>query len=228
VSEVVAAWKAIGEPWQAAFEEAWTSWAAGCFGIGCVLVDDHRSIVARGRNRVLERALVPGLLAETLIAHAEMNALAALDLDRGTGEDFSLYTTMEPCLMCASTIVMVRIGHVHYAVADPMFDGLHEVLTGHPYCAERAPQRHGPLDGPLAAFAGLLPLIFNMTGRRRVGGRASTSRCSPSSTSLPPRSRAPGVWLASRPTAGPSPTPSTRSGATSRRCRNRAARRTGR
>jgi len=92
-----------------------------------------------------------------------MNALACLDLDRGTGEELSLYTTMEPCLMCASTIVMVRIGQVHYAVADPMFEGLHEFLTGYPYCAERIPRRYGPLDGPMSVFAGLLPLIFNMT-----------------------------------------------------------------
>jgi len=163
MSEARSSWAALDEPWREAYREAWASWSAGCFGIGCVLVDGHGSIVARGRNRVLERPATPGVLAEALIAHAEMNALAALDLDRGTGEDLALYTTMEPCLMCASTILMVRVGEVRYAAADPMFDGLHEVLVGHQYCAERLPRRYGPLVGPLAVFAGLLPLIFSMT-----------------------------------------------------------------
>src|SRR5258708_6995351 len=109
MSEARAAWGALDAPWRPADEEGLGAWSAGCFGIGCVVVDGHGSVVARGRNRVLERATEPRLLAETLIAHAEMNALATLDLDRGTGEDLSLYTTLEPCLMCASTLVMVRV-----------------------------------------------------------------------------------------------------------------------
>ncbi len=163
VTEAQSAWNALDGPWQAAFEEAWASWGAGCFGIGCVISDGRGSIVARGRNRVLESRAKPGVIAEALIAHAEMNALSALDLDRGTGVDLTLSTTMEPCLMCASAIIMVRISEVRFAAADPMFDGLHDVLAGHPYCAERMPTSQGPLGGPIVVFAGLLPLMFNMT-----------------------------------------------------------------
>jgi tRNA(Arg) A34 adenosine deaminase TadA len=143
MGDVDAAWLALDPPWRAAFEEAWASWRAGCFGIGCVITDGGGQVVARGRNRVLERADQPGVLGGALIAHAEMNALAVLSLDLRTGENLRLYTTMEPCLMCASKLVMVRLGVVHYAAADAMFDGVEEMLRGHPYCAGRLPRRCG-------------------------------------------------------------------------------------
>jgi tRNA(Arg) A34 adenosine deaminase TadA len=66
---------------------------------------------------------------------------------------------MEPCLMCASTIVIFRVGEVHYAAADPMFDGLHDAMGGLPYCADRMPRRQGPLAGRVGAFAWLLPVL---------------------------------------------------------------------
>ena len=163
VSQARSSWESLDPAWRDAYAEAWASWSAGCFGIGCVMVDGQGTIVARGRNRVLEPATAPGALADTLIAHAEMNALADFDLDRGTGEALTLYTPVEPCLMCASAILMVRIGRVRFAVADPMFEGLQQTLGDHPYCAERMPHRDGPLNGPMAVFAGLLPLMFNMT-----------------------------------------------------------------
>lgn len=96
MSEAWLAWEALDAAWKASYEEAWALWSAGCFGIGCAVVDGQGSIVARGRNRVMERASDPGVLAETLIAHAEMNTLAVLPLERGTGGDLALYTTMEP------------------------------------------------------------------------------------------------------------------------------------
>jgi tRNA(Arg) A34 adenosine deaminase TadA len=163
MSEAESMWLALEPPWRAAFEEAWASWRTGCFGIGCVIADSEGRVAARGRNRVLEPADQAGVLGGALIAHAEMNALAVLSLDLRTGENLHLYTTMEPCLMCASALVMVRIGVVHFAAADPMFDGVDEMLRGHPYCAGRVPRRDGPLGGPLESFAGLLPLVFNVT-----------------------------------------------------------------
>jgi hypothetical protein len=56
---------------------------------------------------------------------------------------------------------MFRVGEVHYAATDPMFDGLHDAMAGLPYCAERMPRRRGPLPGTMGAFAWLLPLTFN-------------------------------------------------------------------
>ncbi len=151
-------WNELASPWQAAFDEAWASWSAGCFGIGAVAVDEAGEIVARGRNRVLEQKSAPGVLADTAIAHAEMNVLAGVPWQGASGVE--LYTTLEPCLMCASAIRMAPIGIVHFAAADAMFAGLTDVLAMHPFAAQRAPRQHGPIGGPLQRFASVLPLSF--------------------------------------------------------------------
>jgi hypothetical protein len=86
-----------------------------------------------------------------------MNALAQLPLGGATG--LSLYTTFEPCLMCASTILQSSITHVHYAAADPVFDGLHDWFRELPFAAERLPERT-VLGGPVGAFAHVLHLSW--------------------------------------------------------------------
>ena len=151
------AWDRLSAPWQAAFDEAWTSWCHGCFGIGAVAVDETGDIVARGRNRVLEPKSEPGVLADTITAHAEMNVLAALSWGR---TDVELYTTLEPCLMCASSIAMAQVPVVHFAAADPLFAGVDDLIRQHPYNDDRQHTRHGPMDGAVARFANLLPLTF--------------------------------------------------------------------
>jgi tRNA(adenine34) deaminase len=151
-----AAWSALEPPWQACLEEAWTSWAAGSAGVGAVIVDPEGSIVARGRNRIVEEPEEPGVLAGTFLAHAEMNALAQLPI-RHT--DVTLYTSFEPCLMCAATIVQLHIPRVCYAAADPVFDGLHDWFAQLPFAADRLPERRF-LGGPIGAFAHVLHLSW--------------------------------------------------------------------
>ncbi len=143
------------EPWwEAAFEQAWASWRAGSLGIGAVIVDTAGTIVASGRNRVLEPA-GSGRIAGTLLAHAEMNAMAELDL--GTGEGLCVYTTVEPCVMCLATMVAIRVDRVRFAVEDPVFDGVGAVLGTHPYCADRLPESEGLDMALLSAVASLWP-----------------------------------------------------------------------
>ena len=115
-------------------------------------------MVTRGRNRILEPTPTPGLLAGTPLAHAEMNALAALPLGPATG--YRLHSTLEPCMMCASAIRMIGIPEVRYAGFDPLFEGIHDHLAEHPYGASRPCEQIGPMGGPLGRFASLLPLTF--------------------------------------------------------------------
>lgn len=82
-----------------AFEQAWISWQAGSLGIGAVLADADDRVVTTGRNRVLESAC-DAPLAGSLLGHAEMTAFAELGLRTARG--LTLYTTVEPCLMCTS------------------------------------------------------------------------------------------------------------------------------
>lgn len=148
-------------PWRAAFDEAWESFRDGNFGIGAVLVDPASGeIVARGRNRVAERDPAPRTIGGNFLAHAEMNAFAAMR--SFFARDLHLYTTLEPCLMCAATSIQLNVAHVHYAAPDEFFDGLHDFWEGYPYARERRFTRSGPLDGPVAAFARVLPLAFTM------------------------------------------------------------------
>ncbi len=91
------------------------------------------------------------------MAHAEMDVLSQVPF--GTRIEGSLYTTFEPCLMCAATIAFYRVPEVHYAATDPLFDGLHDWLGSYPFAAERRPDRRR-LDGPISAFCHVLHLAW--------------------------------------------------------------------
>ena len=150
--------------WTTVFEEAWESYRSGNFGIGAALVDpSDGSVVCVGRNRVAEVPSVPGALAGNMTAHAEMNAFAAMD--RFTAAGLHLYSTLEPCLMCAGTAIQLRVEHAHFAAVDEFYLGLDDLWPQHPLTAERQYGTTGPFDGaqaPLAEFARLLPLTFTL------------------------------------------------------------------
>lgn len=149
------AWDSVGSTWQIALKEAWDSWTAGSAGVGAVLVDETGSVVAQGRNRTTEQS--GSHLSGTIMAHAEMDVLSQVPF--GTRITGSLYTTFEPCFMCAATIAFYRVPEVHFAAADPFFDGLHDWMGGYPFTAERLPDR-ARLGGPIGAFCHVLHLAW--------------------------------------------------------------------
>jgi tRNA(adenine34) deaminase len=149
------AWNTLGPIWQLAIDEAWNSWSAGSAGVGAVLVDETGSVVAKGRNRTTEQS--DSHLSGTVMAHAEMDVLSQVPF--GTRITGSLYTTFEPCLMCAATIAFYRVPEVYFATADPFFDGLHDWMGSYPFTAERLPVRVR-LGGPIGAFCHVLHLAW--------------------------------------------------------------------
>ncbi|NND73469.1 MAG: nucleoside deaminase [Ilumatobacter sp.] len=162
-------WEDLAPPWRVVFEEAWTSFCAGNFGVGAALVDPSSGeTVAVGRNRVAERDRLPGLISGNMTAHAEMNAFAALD--RFDARGLHLYTTLEPCLMCIGSAMQLNVAHVHFAAADEFYDGMDELWAQHPLTAARRPAATGPLPGVLASFARLLPMAFTL---RHFAGRSA-------------------------------------------------------
>ncbi len=80
--------------------------------IGAVVVLGDR-IVGRGHN-LKESQNDPS-------AHAEILAIreASQTLGRWRLSDCTLYTTLEPCIMCAGTLVNARIGKLIFATPDP-------------------------------------------------------------------------------------------------------------
>ncbi len=101
-----------------AFEQAQRALADGTYPIGAVVVDDEGRIMGRGRNRVCSTG--------DTTAHAEVDALRnarPIRIDTA-GRRFltprhTLYTTTEPCLLCAGAIVMSNIHRVVWAADDP-------------------------------------------------------------------------------------------------------------
>jgi tRNA(Arg) A34 adenosine deaminase TadA len=105
-----------------ALEEARLGQTQGQIPIGCTIVAEDGSLLARAHNRVVE--------LEDPTAHAEMLAIrAALDTSTARNpRDWALYSTLEPCAMCLGTIVMCHIGTVVWAAPDPYIEG-HKLLS---------------------------------------------------------------------------------------------------
>jgi len=84
--------------------------------VGAVIVKDG-SILGRGHNRT--RSL------NDPTAHAEILAISAacqkLESDRLDGCD--LFTTLEPCPMCATALSLARVKRIYWAADDPRMGG---------------------------------------------------------------------------------------------------------
>jgi tRNA(adenine34) deaminase len=87
-----------------AMELGETAGREGDLGIGCVIVRDGR-VIGRGRNRMNTRRN-PMVHAETDAIADALKALGTADLSGAT-----LYTTMEPCPMCAGAMMNTGIRH---------------------------------------------------------------------------------------------------------------------
>jgi len=77
-----------------------------------VVITLHGEVVAEGRSAIW----VPKFDATR---HAEMEALRAVPTDLWSlSEEMSLYTTLEPCLMCFGSILLHRVGRVVFGSSD--------------------------------------------------------------------------------------------------------------
>ncbi len=100
-----------------AIEEAREALGRDEFPVGCVIVLDG-SVVASGA-----REHSGGRVNE--LDHAEILALRSL-FDRAPATDLrrvTVYSTMEPCLMCFSTMLVNAVGRVVYGYEDVMGGG---------------------------------------------------------------------------------------------------------
>jgi tRNA(adenine34) deaminase len=103
--------------------EARAAEAAGEVPVGAILVaPDGETILARGNNRVLRDS--------DPTAHAEIVALRAGGLALGNYRllGTTLYTTLEPCAMCAGAILHARVARLVYAAPDPKAGACGSVL----------------------------------------------------------------------------------------------------
>jgi tRNA(Arg) A34 adenosine deaminase TadA len=150
----------------------WEAYLAGTIPVGAVVVDETREVVSRARNRTFDDPR-DGHLAGSRLAHAEVNALVALTSER-TYEGFTLYTSLEPCHLCVSAAISVRIGSLHYAAPDPQAGGVGKLVPSRDHAAHPL-NVEGPLRGAPGRLAELLHLAHCLW-RSPDGGVASFYR----------------------------------------------------
>ena len=101
-----------------ALEEAQAALAAGEFPVGCVMVYDNQILASGGRK---------GTTGNTPneVDHAEMTALrrlirldAKIDL-----REVTVFSTLEPCLMCFGALMISGVGALVFAYEDAMGGG---------------------------------------------------------------------------------------------------------
>lgn len=141
-----------------AMDQAKLAFAEDEIPVGAVLVKDNQ-IVAADHNRTRQ--------LHNPLAHAEK---LIIDKVLSDGEkylsDYTLYVTLEPCMMCAGMLVWSRLGCLVYGAADPKagcVGSVYNVLCD-------AHFNHHPLirKGVLAEEAGdLLKEFFR--GKRNTG-----------------------------------------------------------
>lgn len=83
--------------------------------IGAILVDPNNNIIAKGYNQVIDK--------HDPTAHAEIQVLryAAQILKTHRFDGYDLYSTLEPCAMCAAAISLARIKRLYFASEDSKF-----------------------------------------------------------------------------------------------------------
>ena len=95
-----------------ALKEADKSAALDEVPVGAIIVKDNK-VIARGHN-LREKSKDP-------TSHAEIVAIkkACKKLNSWRLEDCTMYVTIEPCSMCAGTLLWTRIKKIVYGAKDP-------------------------------------------------------------------------------------------------------------
>ncbi|MCA0402848.1 MAG: tRNA adenosine(34) deaminase TadA [Proteobacteria bacterium] len=97
--------------------------------VGAVLVDENDTLLGQGYNQVRQN--------NNPLLHAELIAIesAAAKIKNYRLNDSTLYTTLEPCAMCAGAIVQARIKRVVFACRDfkaGAAGSVYNLLQGYP------------------------------------------------------------------------------------------------
>jgi tRNA(Arg) A34 adenosine deaminase TadA len=153
------AWEQLDRPWRASFELAWEAFADGTVPVGAVVVDENDAVVAQGRNRIFADSAPAHQIAGTRLAHAELNALAQLSTDR-RWDSCTLYTTLEPCVLCVAATSVATVGRIRFAGAavHSGSSNLAGMDLGIPRPLNLTVE--GPLEGPFELLGAALHLAF--------------------------------------------------------------------
>ena len=149
-------WDGLEAPWRACFNLAWGAYRAGTIPVGAVVTDGEGQIVGRGRSRVHDREAPPGRLCNSPLAHAEIDALLVLSPEVRY-EGHTLWTTVEPCLLCMGAAMTACVGSVRWASSDP-YAGAAAAVCDNPHTARLPLRGGGTLPGPMGLVGAVLHL----------------------------------------------------------------------
>ncbi|RPI34679.1 MAG: nucleoside deaminase [Chloroflexota bacterium] len=113
-------WESLAIPWQASIQEAWLAHCHNTVPIGAAIAGPDGTILATGRNRILDGPGEGQSLYGHPLAHAEMNALVSMDYKSIDPHVCTLYTTMEPCPLCLGAFYMSGLRQIRFASRDPL------------------------------------------------------------------------------------------------------------
>ena len=110
--------------------------------IGAVLIDESGILICGEHNRIEQ-------LGDST-AHAEILALRAASrkLQRRRLTDCTLYSTVEPCAMCAGALILCRVKRLVYGVTDSKFGAAESLfnVTDNPALNHRLQVTAGVLE----------------------------------------------------------------------------------
>lgn len=106
-----------------ALDEAQQAYHEGEVPIGAVLIDGDGILICREHNRIEQ--------LHDATAHAEILALreASRKLNRRRLSDCTLYSTVEPCAMCAGALVLCRVKRLVYGATDSKFGAAESIFN---------------------------------------------------------------------------------------------------
>lgn len=106
---------------QEALKLAKISFSQNEIPVGAVIVKDKK-IIGFGWNKTIQN--------NDCSAHAEIQAIrnASAKIGNYRLNNCQLFTTLEPCLMCAGTLINSRISHVHFGTSDKKYGALGGVI----------------------------------------------------------------------------------------------------
>lgn len=156
----------LAPQWKRIFELEWESLCKGSKAIAAVIVNEEGEIVSEGRNQIAEWTI-----PNTIVAHAEAEAVRNLNLKKHhLPKTYTLYTGLEPCIMCMGTIVMGHIRKVVIAARDDYGGAMH--LINHSEFAKNKGIQVTYLDNELGhmqrAFQTLRELMYNQDEEKKT------------------------------------------------------------
>ena len=104
-----------------ALKEAEKAYQQGEVPVGAILVNSKGKILLWAHNECVRR--------KNPLAHAELLILMKANELGINLEDATLYVTLEPCLMCASAVMLVRLKRVVYGAKNQLLGGIETIFN---------------------------------------------------------------------------------------------------